>query len=355
MSLDKLRDKIAHRAKGTHVSILSQSDIASTKEWIPTPAYDLNRIISGSIRRGFPNKTLSLLVGPETSGKSSLICLCLADAQRQGYIPVIIDTEGAWDGEFVKRWGLNPDKTIYNYCPFVDDASLILSALVEDDNEDKFALAIDSIGGFERLKVMKDAEKGDIKADQGRLQKDLKQMLKLALVVCKQKNSIGFAAGHYYGNPTGYGDAEQIGGGKAAKLLPDIIVSLKKNLIYENPTAKADARGKVLGANLQAITLKNRYYPPFNEAKVEINYQTGINSYAGLIDLAIESGYVKQGGSWYTLQNGEKIQGSKNVENILNDDENLIDFLENWLKTTGYSTINREVKEAAELVDSAGG
>lgn len=353
MNLEKLRDKIAHRAKGTHVSILSQSDIAATKEWIPTPAYDLNRIISGSIMKGFPNKTLSLFVGPETSGKSSFICLCLAEAQRQGYTPVVIDTEGAWDKGFVKRWGLNANDMIYAYCPFVDKASLVLSALAEEDDQ-KFAIAIDSVGGFERMKVMNDAAEGQIKADQGRLQKDIKQMLKIALVVCKQKNSIGFAAGHYYGNPTGYGDAEQIGGGKAVKLLPDIIVSLKKNLLYENPDAKGKARGKVLGANLYAITLKNRYYPPFNEAAVEINYQSGINSYAGLTKLSIESGYVEKNGSWYKIGE-EKFQGAAKLRSILKDDKGFIDFLEDWLKTTGYSTINREVKEAAELVNAAGG
>lgn len=355
MSLERLRDKIAKRSTGTHVSILSESDIASTKEWIPTPAYDLNRIISGSILRGFPNKTFTLFVGPETSGKSSFMCLCLAEAQRQGYKPVVIDTEGAWDRSFVERWGLNPKKTLYLYEPFVDKAAVALSDIINynDEEENKYAIAIDSIGGFERLKVLDDAEKkGSIKADQGRLQKDIKQMLKLTLVICKQKNSIGFAAGHYYGNPTGYGDPEQIGGGKAARLLPDVIVSLKKSSIYENPNAKGESRGKTIGTNLKAITLKNRYYPPFNEATVEIDYLSGINNYAGLTKLAIESGYIEKSGSWYTIGK-EKVQGTEKAKELLKTDEKYIDFLENWLKTTGYSTVNKEIKEASELVESA--
>jgi len=356
MDINKLRDRIAAKAGGTHVSILSESNIASSKEWIPTPAYDLNRIVSGSINKGFPNKTFTLFVGPETSGKSSLICLSLAEAQRQGYIPVIIDTEGGWDTKFVKRWGMDADNMIYTYCPFVSKASVILSTIIEDkeDKDTKYAIAIDSIGGFERLKILDDArEKKIIKADQGRLQKDIKQMLKLALIICKSKNSIGFGAGHYYGDPSGYGDPEKIGGGKAAKLLPDIIISLKKYKLYENPKAKGDARGSVLGTNLKAISLKNRYYPPFNEADVEINYRSGINSYAGLTKLALESEYIIQNSSWYTFQNGEKIQGSEKIESVLKEDSEYLKFLEKWLESTGYSSVNEEIKEANELIEEA--
>jgi len=49
MSLEELKVKIQKHAKGVHVSILSQSEIASNREVIYTPAYDLNRILSGSI------------------------------------------------------------------------------------------------------------------------------------------------------------------------------------------------------------------------------------------------------------------------------------------------------------------
>lgn len=35
------------------------------------------------------------LIGPETSGKSSLMALLLADAQKKGYLPVVINAEGA--------------------------------------------------------------------------------------------------------------------------------------------------------------------------------------------------------------------------------------------------------------------
>jgi len=35
------------------------------------------------------------IIGPEAVGKSSFMALMLADAQKKGYIPVVIDAEGA--------------------------------------------------------------------------------------------------------------------------------------------------------------------------------------------------------------------------------------------------------------------
>jgi hypothetical protein len=44
----------------------------------------LNRVLSGNIYKGLPEKTMTLLVGPEASFKSSFMCLSMANAQKQG-------------------------------------------------------------------------------------------------------------------------------------------------------------------------------------------------------------------------------------------------------------------------------
>lgn len=355
MSIEDLKKKIEEKSKGAHVSVLSQSEIATSKEFLSTPAYDLNRIISGSLYKGFPNKTLTVFVGPEASGKSSFMCLCLAEAQRKGYTPVVIDTEGAWDEEFVKRWGLNPDNMLYIYTPWIDQVSISLAQIIEAGDK-RLAIALDSIGGLEVKKLLSDATGGDVKADQGRLQKDIKRMLKLYVNVCKAQESIGFAAGHYYGSPSQYGAAEEIGGGKYVKLSADIVVSLKKNKKYENPNAATiAAKGDVLGNEIKAITLKNRYYPPFSECVVDIDFTKGINSMAGIMDIATDIGVINKAGSWYSMGETRLGQGiAKVTENISVDDEireELLDQVETHIKSTGYSTININIKDAEELLE----
>ena len=149
------------------------------------------------------------------------------------------------------------------------------------------------MGGLDRYKSFTDALGGEPKADQGLLQKEIRSTLKLLLNICIAQNSVGIACGHYYGSPSTVPMPDQIGGGKAMKLFPSIIISLKKQFLKEGDVKSGD----VIGNRITATTLKNRMYPPFQQATVDIDYKNGLNKWAGMLDLAIETGVIKKGGS----------------------------------------------------------
>lgn len=338
MSLLDLKKKIEKATKGIHVSILSESDIARVENWTPTPSYDLNRILTGDLFKGLPEKSLTYCVGPEASFKSSFSCICAANAQREGYKPIIIDSEGAWTGDFVKRWGLDPDNMLYIYEPFVDNVCSVIAQLIDSD-DDKFIVILDSLGGLENEKLLNDATAGDVKADQGGLQKRIKRLLKLMLNLVKKKKSIGIYTGHMYGNPgASYGPSESVGGGFFAKLAPDIILQLKKS-------KNVDKDKNVIGNLVTATSLKNRFYPAFNQCIVDINYIDGIRKTAGLLDLAIKAGYIdKAGAGWMTnTLTNEKVQGEAKTDIWFTDD--MLNKLNDFLKDTGYSTVNEDLKK----------
>jgi len=344
---EDIKKKLMDASKGKRVMVLSESEVAQINTWLFTPTYDLNRILSGSLYKGVAEKTHTLLVGPEASGKSSFMCLNLAAAQKLGYTPIIINAEGAWTAEFVSRWGLDATKAMVINSSSVEDIHRDL-ANIKSEGFTKLAIALDSIGALSSNKVVDDADKGDIKADQGSLQKKIKAMMKTMVDIVKFQDSIAFSAGHYYGNPSGYGDPEQIGGGKYPRLAADYIITLKKFLLYENPNAKAAARGAVLGTEIHAATIKNRFAPPFQEALFEINYQNGVNKMAGIVSVATEMGLIEKGGSWYTIPRMDiKAQGEgKLYEAILQQDPKpLLEGIENVLKTKGYSTQNAQLED----------
>ena len=345
-TLNKLRDSILKKAKGIHISRMSESKLAERGEFLQTPALDLNRILSGDLTKGLCSKTWTMIVGPEHSFKSSFMCITMAEAQRQGFTVVVIDTEGAWDKNFISRWGLDAEKVLYIYTPWIDEIKVALAQLLES-GEERFAIVLDSIGGIEKKKIFDDALDGTPKADQGGLQKELKPMYKLLLNLVKMRNSIAVSAGHFFGNPNSYGGADEIGGGKAAKLLPDVIISLKKGKIF-------DSEKKVIGNSITAITLKNRVYPPFNEATIEIDFKNGVNRYAGLADLAIKAGIISRGGAWYTYIDDDgkehKYQGEAKLSALFKENEaGIIVKLNTWLESTGFSSINENIKIAQEL------
>ena len=338
---EKLQAGINKNIKGVHASILADSEIAGNRWWVKTPSYDLNRILSGSLFKGLQSRQLIGIIGPEHTMKSSAMILCMVEAQKQGKNIVIIDSEGGINSEFCTRWGLDIEKCFYTYTPFVSEVRSILAQIRETGEQD-LVIGIDSAGGLDRLKQFDDAAAGEMKADQGLLQKEIRSMLKLFLNVCIAQNSIGIITGHLYGSPGGYG-GDQVGGGKAMKLFPSILIKLKKEQLL-------DKDENVVGSTIHASTLKNRLYPPFQTAQVNLNYLDGVEPYAGILDLAIKAGIVAQKGSWYSFGEEKLGQGVSNATKAL-ENFNVLESIDNWLKDTGYSTKSREIEEAVQLLE----
>jgi len=349
-TLEMLKEEMLKASKGSSLQAL-EDEIPG--EWLTSPAYDLNRILSGDLFKSVQTKNHIGIVGPEASGKSSFMCLMLADAQKKGYLPIVIDAEGAWTKEFVSRWGLDDTNVLKLKSMWVDEIMINLTEWIEAGHQ-KLAIAIDSIGALEVKKLLADGGKGAIKTDMGKLQREIKRMLKMVVNLCKNHNCVAFSAGHYYGNSSGYGDPEQIGGGKYYRLSCDQIISLKKSILYENPNATSKkAKGKVLGNKIKAATLKNRTYPPFQEGIVEIDYIKGVNSLAGIIDLAIDLECIIKGGSWYTVPSLDiKVQGKEALMEQLKqcDIQPILDEINEDLKTTGYSSVNTNLEMAEEII-----
>jgi recombination protein RecA len=348
MDLEKLKKDIEKKAKGVHVSRLSESDIAVSGEFIKTPALDLNRILSGSLSKGIPVKGLICMAGPEHSFKSSLMVLSMVEAQRKGFFPVIFDTEGAITSEFCSRWGLDIDNCLYIYTSFIDDLFPIL-AQIKESEEEKFILGLDSIGGLELYKLVEDSIKGEAKVDPGNLAKWIRRLLKFILNICITKKSVGIFTAHIYSSPDIY-TKDSIGGGNAVRLFPNIIVSLKKKEIIEG----TGENKKVIGNKITATTLKNRFYPPFQSATIDIDFNEGINEYAGILDLCVKAGLITRSGGYYKHLNGDSIaHGQEAAEEALRTElPKLAEKLDEWLKTTGYSTVNKELERMVQISES---
>ncbi len=339
---EDLKKRVESKAKGVHASVMAESNIATVTDWVKSPTYDLNRVISGNILRALPTRQLVCLCGMEGCMKSSLSVLLAADAQKQGFKVIIIDTERGITNDFCRRWGMDPEKAMYFYTPWEHEIRTILAQIKEMGGE-KLFIILDSIGGIDRIKSYEDALDGDPKSDQGQLQKGIKTDLKLLLNIAVMQNSIGVITAHMYPTMSFTPQPDAISGGRAVRLLPTIILYLKKH-------AKKEAK-EVVGQDITVTTLKNRLYPPFQDAVLNLDYVNGLNPMAGMVDLATEAGILEKSGSWYSYK-GERLgQGAENASKSLDKIEGLFDDVNKWLETTGYSTVNKEVQAAVELYD----
>jgi recombination protein RecA len=311
------------------------------------PTYDLNRIVSGDLNRGVPEKSLTLLVGTEHTFKSSLMVLCLKNALKEGYTPVIIDTEGGITASFCERWGLDSDKVLYNYTPYGHEILGIL-AQIKESQQEKFFIILDSCGGVDKQKGFDDALKGTYKQDMGGVARILKSVLKLLTNIVKSQNSIGVISSHFYSQSGTVPMPDSVVGGKAILLLPDIVLYLKK-------AGKTDTGKTNADKLINVMSIKNRFYPGDKIGHVNINYSEGIDKFGGLTEIAKDIGVIEQRGS-YVYLNGENIaQGMGNFQDILKEDEKIqklfIEKINEYLKTTQYSTADeKELKDELKEV-----
>jgi recombination protein RecA len=330
----ELIQSLQKKIKGMHISLLTESDIANVSDIIKTPALDLNRILSGDIYKGIPSKNLVGIVGKYGTFKSSFSALCMAESLEHGYQPIIIDTEGAFSAEFCTRWGLDISKVIYVSETYVENVLSFLAQLKER-NQQKMIICIDSVGGLDRYKAFTDALSNDPKLDQGQLQRNIKQMLKLLLNICIHQDSIGILTSHLYAKPGAYVTTDEIAGGESIKHIPSILIKLKKTQLKDGKDT--------IGSEITATTIKNRMYPPFQDATVRIDYIKGIQKYAGLLAIAEKAGLVKKSGSWYSYGDIQLGQGAEATEENLGKFPDLLEKLNEWLKTTRYSTVTKDI------------
>ena len=150
---------------------------------------------------------------------------------------------------------IDTDNIFYSYSPWINQVHAILGQ-IKDSGEQDLVIGLDSVGGLSRYKALTDAVAGKTKADQGLLQKEIRSMLKLFINICIEQNCVGICTGHYYGKPSTVPMPDQIGGGKAMKLFPSYLISLKKEYIQDGE----EKDSPIIGNKITATTLKNRMY-----------------------------------------------------------------------------------------------
>ena len=342
---DTLKAKIHKANKGIHCEVMSESNIATVSSWVPFPTYDLNRIVSGNLFKGIPEKSLTLLVGAEHTFKSSLAVLTAKSALKEGFKPIIFDTEGGITGEFAKRWGLDLEKCLYVYSPWIEEIKSSI-AQIKESQEQKFCIILDSIGGLDKIKSYDDAVKGDFKSDMGQLARAIKSTLKILVNVIKTQNSIGVITSHFYSSSGIIPMPDSVVGGKAVLLLPDIIIYLKK-------AGKTDTTKSGADKLINTSTIKNRFYPTNKFGQVSINYEDGIDDFAGMIEIAVDMDIIeKKGGGNYSYKNDLISRGYENVLLEISSNKNLksniLNDIDKKLENSGYSTL-KEVELKDEI------
>ena len=308
---DKL-DKLNPDAK-----ILTDSALSIVSEWVDTGCMVLNSIISGSLYKGVPKGRITGFSGPSQAGKSFIINKVLAHAQKMGMMPVIFDTEVAIDRNSTEGVGLDPSNVKYVPVQTVEECrnqiATFLNSVIEAKMQGKFIISIDSLGNLASQKEITDAEKGKTAMDMGLRAKGLKAMMRnLTFLTAKAGVTILFS-NHTYDDPSALFPSliKNQSGGKGPVYLSSVLVQLAKRDEKHDKDDESDEKlpeaNKYSGTTLRALTVKNRFIPPFLQCEMYLNYKNGLDKYTGLKELAVNHGIIEQTGATYQLPDGTKL------------------------------------------------
>lgn len=286
---------------------------------IPTGCLTLDEALGVG---GIPRGRIVEIFGPESSGKTTVALHIVAQAQKMGGIAAFVDAEHALDPVYAKNLGVNIDDLYVSQPDTGEQALEIVEALVRSGALD--VIVIDSVAALVP-KAEIDGEMGDSFVGlQARLMSQA--LRKLAGIINKTGcvavfiNQLREKVGVMYGNP------ETTPGGRALKFYASMRIDVRKGEQLKN------SDNQFVGSRTKVKIVKNKVAPPFRSAEFDIMYGTGISKEGEILDLGVEYGVIKKGGSWFSYGDRRLGQGRDNVKQLIKDEPEFAAQLEQEIK-----------------------
>jgi len=270
---------------------------------------------------GFPRGRVTEIFGPESSGKTTMALLVIAQAQKAGGVAAFIDAEHALDAGYARKLGVDVDNLLVSQPDTGEQALEITAALVQSGAVD--VVVIDSVAALVP-KAELEGEMGD--SHVGLHARLMSQALrKLTGSVSRTNtclvfiNQIREKIGVMFGSP------ETTTGGRALKFYASVRADVRRiGAIKDGET--------ITGNRTRVKVVKNKVASPFREAEFDILYGEGVSREGDLIDLGVMKNVVEKSGSWFSYK-GERIgQGRENSRLYLKEHADLAQKLDDELR-----------------------
>ena len=286
-------------------------------DWVSTGNFALNYLISGDFNKGIPLGKVTVFAGESGAGKS-YICSgnIVKNAQDQGIFVVLIDTENALDELWLHNLGVDTSesKLLKLNMAMIDDVAKTISTFMQDykslpDGErPKVLFVVDSLGMLLTPTDVNQFEAGDMKGDMGRKPKALTALVRNSVNFFGSYNVGMVCTNHTYASQDMFDPDDKISGGQGFIYASSIVVAMKKMKLKEDEDGNKIS--DVMGIRAGCKVMKTRYAKPFEGMQIKIPYETGMNPYSGMVDLAEKRGLLKKEGNSLTFisSDGEVIK-----------------------------------------------
>lgn len=292
---------------------------------------------------GFPEGRVIEIGGQESSGKSTLTLINIAEIQRNGKLCAYIDVEQSFDVTYARRLG-------------VDVHSLTI--LQPDTMEETFEMLFDLINSKVLSYIVVDSTNAMIPRKMLEGDTDTAMMGKSALLMSQQlpkivslassnKCTVVFLSQIRSKVGVVYGSPEKIGVGEAMKFFCTQRIKTSKT-----EQQKDDGEEGQSSIDIVMTVIKNKVGVPFRKAQFTLltGYEGkyGIDTTKEVIDFAIKYDIVKKAGSWYSYGEERIGQGINNVRKYFEDNDQLFQTI----KSTIIKKLEEDREKAMQIEDS---
>ena len=320
-------------------SIMRMGDKVSMGiETIPTGALALDLALGVG---GLPRGRVVEIYGPESSGKTTLATHVVAEAQRNGGTCAYIDAEHAMDPVYAAAIGVNVDDLLISQPDTGEQALEITDMLIRSGALD--VVVIDSVAALTpRAEI--EGDMGDTHVGlQARLMsqalRKLTANLSKSRTICIFINQLREKIGVVYGSP------EVTPGGRALKFYSSVRIDIRRIESIKDGT-------EIVGNRTRAKVVKNKVGSPFKQAEFDIMYGQGISREGSLLDVAVDLGFIKKAGAWFTYEGEQLGQGRENVKNFLRENPQLMAEVDQRVREHLAPEVVEEIDGAEVLVDA---
>lgn len=334
------------------------SDSSPPAYWYSLGNVVLNKIMSGSFRRGVPQGRVVGLAGPSGAGKSFVMGNICAAAQKAGAHLFVIDSENALDDSWMTNVGVDVTegytyKGVTTLANCISATSKFISMYDKaygkrstNPDQPQVLIVIDSLDMMTLDNELEAFKKGTTKGDQGQRAKQLKAYLRQLVHQVKNYNMAVVVTSQVYA-----ASAEQLLQGEGRYVVNGAVrFALSQIILLTKLKLKGEKAVDVTGIRMKAEGFKTRFTKPFQTVTVEVPYETGIDQYSGLIEALEAAGVLTRSGSWYKNKDESIKFQSKNLDQYA---ELLIEEAEAMSLFLSATVSDDEIDDDTETVEAA--
>lgn len=286
---------------------------------IPSGSVELDRALNG----GYPRGRIVEIMGPESSGKTTLALHAIAEAQKMGLKCAFVDTEHALDPIYADALGIDVEELLISQPENGEQALNVVDTLVR--TRAVGLIVVDSVAA---LVPQAELEKNIGDSSVGRQAALMSQAMRmLAGPVSRAESTVIFTNQIRMKIGVMFGSPETTSGGNALKFYASQRLDVRRIEVLKEGTGEDADK---IGVRTRVKVIKNKVGPPYKEVQFNILFGKGIDKASELLDLAVDANIIEKSGAWFIYKE-EKIQGASNIIVWLNNHPEVISELKSKL------------------------